>query len=142
MREESITIFSVDASGSQALHRLAEAKRAAELLLADCDVRRDRVAVLAFRGSAATVLLPPTRSLVRAKRCLAGLPGGGATPLAAGIDVARQLAQGIVQQGGTPLLVLLIDGKANMTRDGRPGRSAAQAEALAKAIERQRQRSA
>ena len=133
MPEESTTIFAVDASGSQALHRLAEAKGAAELLLADCYVRRDRVAVLAFRCSAATLLLPPTRSLVRAKRCLAGLPGGGATPLAAGIDVARQLALGIVRQGGTPLLVLLTDGKANMTREGQPGRSAAQAEALAAA---------
>jgi magnesium chelatase subunit D len=130
MREESTTIFAVDASGSQALNRLAEAKGAAELLLADCYVRRDRVAVVAFRGCAASLLLPPTRSLVRAKRCLAGLPGGGATPLAAGIDAARQLAQGILQQGGTPLLVLLTDGKANMTHDGQPGRGAAQAEAL------------
>jgi magnesium chelatase subunit D len=133
MREESTTIFAVDASGSQALHRLAEAKGAAELLLADCYVRRDRVAVLAFRGEGATVLLPPTRSLVRAKRCLAALPGGGATPLAAGLDVARELAQGIVRQGGTPLLVLLTDGKANMTRSGQPGRVSAQVEALAAA---------
>jgi len=132
-REERTTIFAVDASGSQALHRLAEAKGAAELLLADCYVRRDRVAVLAFRGEGAALLLPPTRSLVRAKRCLAGLPGGGATPLAAGLDLATQVGQGIVRQGGTPLLVLLTDGKANMTRLGQPRRDDAQAEALAAA---------
>ena len=65
-------------------NRLAEAKGAVELLLADCYVRRDRVALLAFRGREAELLLPPTRSLVRAKRSLAGLPGGGGTPLAAG----------------------------------------------------------
>ena len=91
-RSESTTIFAVDASGSSALHRLAEAKGAIELLLADCYVRRDRVALIAFRGKTAELLLPPTRSLVRAKRSLAGLPGGGGTPLAAALDAAVALA--------------------------------------------------
>ena len=85
-RGRTTTIFAVDASGSSALHRLAEAKGAVELLLADCYVRRDSVAVVGFRGRAAELLLPPTRSLVRAKRSLAELPGGGGTPLAAGFD--------------------------------------------------------
>ncbi len=87
-RTETSIVFAVDASGSTALHRLGEAKGAVELLLADCYVRRDHVALIAFRGRDATLLLPPTRSLTRAKRCLSGLPGGGATPLAAGIDAA------------------------------------------------------
>ena len=76
-RTRTTTIFVVDAPGSTALNRLAEAKGAVELVLADCYVRRDRVALLAFRGGGAELLLPPTRSLVRAKRSLAGLPGGG-----------------------------------------------------------------
>jgi len=130
---ESTTLFAVDASGSQALHRLAEAKGAVELLLAECYVRRDRVAVLAFRGNHAEILLPPTRSLVRAKRCLVGLPGGGGTPLAAGIDAALAVAEGVARGGGTPLLVLLTDGRANIARDGSPGRPQAQADALAAA---------
>ena len=54
---------------------MAEAKGAVELLLADCYVRRDRVALIAFRGTDAELLLPPTRSLARARRSLAGLPG-------------------------------------------------------------------
>ena len=41
---------------------------------------RDRVALVACRGSGADLLLAPTRSLVRAKRALASLPGGGGTP--------------------------------------------------------------
>ena len=129
-RRETTTIFVVDASGSAALHRLAEAKGAVELLLADCYVRRDRVAVLAFRGKTADLLLPPTRSLVRAKRSLAGLPGGGGTPLACGLDAARALALACIRRGETPIVVLLTDGRANIARDGMPGRDRATQDAL------------
>jgi magnesium chelatase subunit D len=132
-RKSTTTIFVVDASGSAALHRLAEAKGAVELLLADCYVRRDRVAVLAFRGRGAELLLPPTRSLVRAKRGLAGLPGGGGTPLAAAMDAAADLARAIRRRGETPVLVLLTDGRANVARDGTGGRARAEADALAAA---------
>ena len=130
---ETTTVFVVDASGSSALNRLAEAKGAVELLLADCYVRRDRVAVLAFRGKTAELLLPPTRSLVRAKRSLAGLPGGGGTPLAAAIDAALALADSIQRRGETPILVLLTDGRGNIARDGSPGRNRAGEDALSAA---------
>jgi magnesium chelatase subunit D len=132
-RRATTTIFAIDASGSQALHRLAEAKGAVELLLADCYARRDQVAVIGFRGRGAELLLPPTRSLVRAKRQLAGLPGGGGTPLAAGIDAAHALATRVQRGGATPLVVLLTDGRANLGRDGSPGREAALRDALASA---------
>jgi len=129
-RAQTLTIFAVDASGSSALHRLAEAKGAVELLLADCYIRRDQVAVIAFRGRAAEVLLPPTRSLVRAKRCLAELAGGGGTPLAAAIEIAAQLADQSRRRGETPTIVMLTDGRANVARDGTGGREAAQVQAL------------
>jgi magnesium chelatase subunit D len=132
-RAETTTIFVVDASGSSALHRLAEAKGAVELLLASCYVRRDRVALVAFRGEGAELLLPPTRSLVRAKRSLASLPGGGGTPLAAGIDMAMLLADGVQRRGGTPTVVLLTDGRANVARDGSGGRARAGEDALVSA---------
>jgi magnesium chelatase subunit D len=126
---QTTTVFVVDASGSSALNRLAEAKGAVELLLADCYVRRDSVAVLAFRGKTAEVLLPPTRSLTRAKRSLSGLPGGGGTPLASGIDAAVELASQIRRKGETPIIVLLTDGRGNIARSGAPGRAQATADA-------------
>lgn len=132
-RAETTTIFVVDASGSSALHRLAEAKGAVELLLADCYIRRDRVAVIGFRGRRAELLLPPTRSLVRAKRSLAGLPGGGGTPLASAIDAAVALADAARRRGETPTVVLLTDARANVSRDGTPGREQATREAFAAA---------
>jgi magnesium chelatase subunit D len=132
-KTRTTTIFVVDASGSAALHRLGEAKGAVELLLGECYVRRDRVALLAFRGKGAELVLPPTRSLVRAKRCLAGLPGGGGTPLAAGIDAAAELAEALRRQGDSSVLVFMTDGRANISRDGQPDRAAAEAHALSAA---------
>lgn len=129
-RNEVTAIFAVDASGSSAMNRLAEAKGAVELLLAECYVRRDRVALIAFRGKQAEVLLPPTQALARAKRSLAGLPGGGPTPLASGLDTARALALGERRAGRSPLVVLMTHGRGNIARDGTPGHARAQADAL------------
>lgn len=126
---ESTAIFAVDASGSTALERLGEAKGCVELLLADCYVRRDEVALVAFRGDGAEVLLEPTRSLVRAKRSLTALPGGGPTPLAAGLSQALDLADRARRRGQSPLIVLLTDGKGNVALDGTQDRQAARADA-------------
>jgi magnesium chelatase subunit D len=124
-RARTTTIFVVDASGSTAFNRLAEAKGAVELLLADCYRRRDEVAVLAFRGKSASLLLPPTRSLVRAKRSLAELPGGGPTPLAAGLIAGASLAEAVRRGGFTPALVFLTDGSGNIALDGTAARARA-----------------
>ena len=128
-RTQTLTIFAVDASGSAAMHRLAEAKGAVELLLAECYVRRDQVAVLSFRGTGAEILLPSTRSLVRAKRSLAEMPGGGGTPLADAIYIATEVAQNAQRHGLTPVIVFLTDGRANIGRNGMPGRAQAQLDA-------------
>jgi magnesium chelatase subunit D len=130
-RSPSCLIFALDASGSSAMQRLAEAKGAVELLLHDSYARRDSVCVVAFRAAGAQVLLAPTRSLVRAKRALAGLPGGGGTPLASGIQTAMQQAQALQRAGSTPMLVMLSDGRANVSATGVGGRAQAHADALA-----------
>lgn len=130
-RTETCVIFAVDASGSAAQQRLAEAKGAVERVLADCYVRRDHVALIAFRGTEATLVLPPTRSLARVRRRLAALPGGGTTPLAAGIDAALALADASRRGGRTPLVVFMTDGRGNVARDGRGGAGPAREDALA-----------
>lgn len=121
---ETSVIFCVDASGSSALQRLAEAKGAVEQVLADCYVRRDHVALIAFRGARASLLLPPTRSLARVRKCLADLAGGGTTPLAAGIESSLTLALDARRRGQTPVVVLMTDGRANVARAGHESVSA------------------
>jgi magnesium chelatase subunit D len=129
-RRVATTIFVVDASGSLAMHRLAEVKGAVELLLADCYARRDHVALIAFRGAAGEIVLPPTRSTARARRALTGLPGGGGTPIAGGLDLALGVAAASRRKGQTPLIVLMTDGRANIGRNGAPGRPQAMSDAL------------
>ena len=128
-----VTIFAVDASGSAAAARLAEAKGAVELMLAQAYVTRSEVALVAFRGESAELLLPPTRSLTRARRALSELPGGGGTPLSMGLDAARECAEAVASKGRTPSLVVLTDGRANIARDGQPGRKQAGEDAIASA---------
>lgn len=135
-RAETLTVFCVDASGSAAIARLAEAKGAVEVMLAEAYRRRDFIAVIAFRGERSELLLPPTRALARAKRLLAGLPGGGGTPLAAGLLESLTLAQSARRRGQTPMIVALTDGKANIALDGKPGspKAAEDASAAGRAI--------
>jgi magnesium chelatase subunit D len=133
---DRLLVFTVDASGSAAMARLGEAKGAIELLLAEAYARRDHVALIAFRGEGAELLLPPTRSLVQTKRRLAGLPGGGGTPLAHGLQAAMELAHQARARGMTPTLALLTDGRANIALDGTANRERAADDAtrLARAL--------
>lgn len=127
---QTTSVFVVDASGSSAARRLAEVKGAVELLLAECYVTRARVAVVAFRGEHAELLLAPTRSLTRARRQLADLPGGGATPLASAIDVTRELCDQLRRQAEQAQVIFLTDGHGNVSRDGQPGHPDATEHAL------------
>ena len=121
-RVRNTTIFLVDASGSSASKRLGEAKGAVELLLAECYIRRDEVALISFRGKRSDLLLEPTRSLVRAKKCLRGLKGGGGTPMPTALEHAFNLCCSELSHGKIPVLVILSDGGANVTKSGVGGR--------------------
>ena len=135
----SRSIFVVDASGSQAMRRLGEVKGAVELLLAESYRSREEVALVVFRDRNARVLVPPTRSLTRAKRLLRGLAGGGGTPMARGIERALELAVAGRRDGKACRILLLSDGRPNVNRQGLGGRASAMDDALALAREVQRQ---
>ncbi|AZB59223.1 VWA domain-containing protein [Cereibacter sphaeroides] len=127
---DRVLIFAVDASGSSAMARLSEAKGAVELLLGQAYARRDHVSLLAFRGRDAELILPPTRSLVQTKRRLAGLPGGGGTPLAHGLRLALAVGLQARARGMTPTVALLTDGRGNIALDGSANRAQAEEDAL------------
>ena len=117
-QSERLLIFLVDASGSNAIGRLNEAKGAIEILLSDAYAKRDNVALISFSGLKADPLLLPTKSLVTAKKKLSSLPGGGATPLANGLLEALNMADAARSRNIKPIIILLSDGRGNMSLDG------------------------
>jgi magnesium chelatase subunit D len=122
-RVGNLLVLAVDASGSMGAPQRMEAVKGAVLgLLVDAYQRRDRVALVAFRGDGAEVLLRATGSVEVARARLADLPTGGRTPLAAGIDAALAVATAPANgsSGHRPLLVLVSDGRATAARDGDP----------------------
>jgi magnesium chelatase subunit D len=125
---ETLAIFAVDASGSSAHARLGEAKGAIETLLGQCYARRDAVALIVFRGAQAEIVLPPTRSLLRARRALVAMAGGGPTPLAGGLALACLLAGKAAERGQNAITILMTDGRANIALDGTAGRERAEAD--------------
>jgi magnesium chelatase subunit D len=111
----ALFVFVVDASGSMALNRMREAKGAVARLLQSVYVHRDRVALVAFKGKSAQVLLPMSQSVERAKRELDVLPTGGGTPLASALLTAWQTAQQAQAQGiSQSIFVLMTDGRGNV----------------------------
>jgi magnesium chelatase subunit D len=113
-RTANMIVIAVDASGSMgAATRMETAKGTVLGLLRDAYQRRDRVALVAFRGERAEVLLRPTSSVEVARARLAELPTGGRTPLGEGLRAALDLAQSPAGAAGyRPLLVVITDGRA------------------------------
>ncbi|MEO1164137.1 MAG: magnesium chelatase ATPase subunit D [Chloroflexota bacterium] len=107
--------FAVDASGSMALHRMRQAKGAVHALLEKAYVKRDRVALISFRGDEAQLLMPPTQSVELARRALDLLPTGGGTPLASALMMACDIAEQAKMRGiMQTMLILLTDGRGNI----------------------------
>ena len=117
-RAGNVILFAVDASGSMAARkRMAAAKQAVLSLLLDAYQKRDRVGLIAFRGSKAELLLPPTSSVDLAERRLQSLPTGGRTPLGHALQVGmlafeRHHAN---HPEDVPLLLVVSDGRANVS---------------------------
>jgi magnesium chelatase subunit D len=118
-RAANLVVLAVDASGSMAARRRVEAARTAVVsLLLDAYQRRDRIAMVTFRGEGAEVTLRPTGSVEVARARLECLETGGRTPLAAGIEAAAALAESSLGGAYRPLLVLLSDGRATHAPGG------------------------
>ncbi len=132
-RVGNLIVLAVDASGSMGSDRLMEAAKGAVLsLLLDAYQRRDRVALVTFRGDTAEVALTPTGSVEVARARLAELPTGGRTPLAAGIRTALDVASAPGRSEQLrPLLVLVTDGRATAAPEGDDPVAAAHDAALA-----------
>ncbi|WFE97910.1 VWA domain-containing protein [Micromonospora sp. WMMD987] len=130
-REGNLVLFVVDASGSMgARQRMSAVKGAVLALLTDAYQRRDTVAVVAFRGAGAQVVLPATSSVLAASARLAELPTGGRTPLAEGLLAAADLlrVQRLRDPRRRPLVLVVTDGRA--TAGTRPLERAARAAAV------------
>lgn len=113
----SLILFVVDASGSMgAQRRMVAVKGAILSLLLDAYQRRDKVALISFRGADAQLLLPPTASVDLAHARLQEMPTGGRTPLSRALLLALEVIQTEKRKAPNtlPLLTLLSDGRANV----------------------------
>jgi magnesium chelatase subunit D len=107
-------IFAIDTSGSMAPRRIQRAREIAIKLLRKSYLNRDSIAMVVFRGKGAKTVLPPSRSIVRARRALESLTIGGGTPLTAGLAQSLSLAKRADLKLGQPMILLFTDGGANV----------------------------
>lgn len=110
----TLYIFAIDASGSMALNRIGQAKGALSHLLRRSYQRRDRIALLSFRGRGAELHLAPCNSPARASALLDSIPVGGATPLAAALARALEVTRRTDPLKERVRLVVFTDGRANV----------------------------
>ena len=122
-RAANLVLFLVDASWSMAVaERMAATKGAILSLLTDAYQRRDRVGLIVFQKDKATLILPPTNSVMLAERALAEIPVGGKTPLSAGLQMAYDTLrrEKILHPDVMPLLIVLTDGAGNVSMGSLP----------------------
>ncbi len=105
--------------GQGTFARMKAAKGAALAILAKARLGRHRIAMVAFWGESAEVVLQPTSSLSLARRCLKSLPTGGATPFADGLMRAWKIVktERLKDPEIRPLMVVISDGEANVPYD-------------------------
>jgi len=113
-KQGTLYVFAIDASGSMAANRIARAKSTILKLLRRSYLNRDSVAIVSFHGMGANVDLPPSRSILRARRVLDSLRMGGSTPLGAGLVTTIELVQLVGNKFGETVVLLFTDGRSNV----------------------------
>ena len=119
-REANLVLFVVDASGSMAArHRMRAVKGAVLSLLRDAYQRRDKVALITFRGADAELVVPPTGSHHVGAARMRNLVTGGRTPLALGLALAVRVLgiERLRDPRRRPLVVLVTDGRTTSGPD-------------------------
>jgi magnesium chelatase subunit D len=120
-----------------AVNRIRQAKGALSILLRRSYLRRDRVALVSFRGRGAELLLRPSQSGALAKRRLDELPIGGATPLAAGLLRSLEVARSAARRAARRIVLLVFtDGRANVPLTDAALAPSERAEKIAAEVER------
>jgi magnesium chelatase subunit D len=122
-RAANLILFVVDASWSMAVsERMTATKGAIMSLLTDAYQRRDRVGLVVFQKDRAQVILPPTNSVVLAKKALQTIPVGGKTPLSAGLLLSYEIIhrEKRLHPDILPLMILLTDGAGNVSIGDQP----------------------
>ena len=122
-RAANLIMFAVDASWSMAVaERMMATKGAIMSLLTDAYQRRDRVGLVVFQKSTATLVLPPTSSVDLAQRALRDIPVGGKTPLSAGLTLSFHviMREKRLHPEVMPLLIVLTDGAGNVSMSNLP----------------------
>ena len=113
-KQGTLFIFAIDASGSMAANRIARAKSTILKLLRKSYLNLDSVAIVSFHGMTANVDLPPSRSILRARRVLDSLRMGGSTPLGAGLVQTIELIKLVGDKFGETVVLLFTDGRSNV----------------------------
>ena len=113
-KQGTLFVFAIDASGSMAANRVARAKSTVLKLLRRSYLNRDSVAIVSFHGTTANVDLPPSRSILRARRVLDSLRMGGSTPLGLGLVTTIELHELVGNKFGETVVLLFTDGHSNV----------------------------
>ncbi len=115
--EQATVVFVVDSSGSMNSQKVMQATKGLVLhWLLHSYQKRHQVCLIGVTRGRAQLVLPPTRSVERARACLQEMVTGGRSPLGQALALAEQVLLGLQH---TRMLVILSDGRANLsTQEG------------------------
>mgnify|MGYP001194546771 CR=1 FL=1 len=112
-RAETLYIIVLDTSSSMRLERKIKfAKTASWLILRDSYEKRNRVALIAFRGHKAELVVEPTSNYESVEEALEELSSGGRTPLTPALKLAAEVSASHKDDAAT--IIVISDGRCNV----------------------------